>query len=114
MFPHDSPIFPLFPIECSPQGTEGDGKLSFDFTIDKTIPRKVSLIFPYPSSSFSSSLFFFIFLILLLFFFVRISTLSRFFDSLRINRVRSILMIFDYSMDYSIIQLDEKGNFLVR
>lgn len=72
MFPHDSPIFPLFPIECSPQGTEGDGKLSFDFTIDKTIPRKVSLIFPYPSSSFSSSLFFFIFfnIIVIIFLFV--------------------------------------------
>lgn len=52
MFPHDSPIFPLFLIECSPEGTERDGKLSFDFTIDKTIPchRKISLIFPHPSS----------------------------------------------------------------
>lgn len=103
MFPHDSPIFPLFLIECSPEGRERDGKLSFDFTIDRTIRchRKISLIFPYPPSFrllyFSS------------FFFVS-QLYTRYFDSPRINRVSSNLMIFDHSISV-VIQLEETLSF---
>lgn len=80
MFPHDSPIFPLFLIECSPQGTEGDGKLSFDFTIDKTIPcrRKISLIFPYPSSSRLLYLFYSFIIIFLFFSYLNFISMLRF------------------------------------
>lgn len=54
-------------------------------------------------SFFSSSLFFFV-----------SQLYTRYFDSSKINRVSSNLMIFDHSISVVEIRLDERGNFVVR